>query len=108
MQRVRNAVTIIGVALLAWLLLFPPFAVIDLAAVQPRHTALGHYRYWRPPTPAEAERVLTALVGPPSPGAQPSLRILVNRVRLGLEMTVTVVAVSVVWILQRRYRRTNK
>ena len=40
MRRVLNAVTIIGVALLASLLLFPPFAVIDLAAAQPRHAAL--------------------------------------------------------------------
>ena len=107
-QRVRNAVIVIGVALLAWLLLFPPFAVIDLAAAQPRHTALGHYPRWRPPTPAMAERALTGLFGPPSPGAQTSLRIRVNRVRLGLEMTATVVAVSAVWILQRRYRRTRK
>jgi len=53
-QRVRNAVMVIGVALLAWLLLFPPFAVIDLAAAQPVIRRLGitrvgdrRHRPWR-------------------------------------------------------------
>ena len=103
-----NAVTIIGVASLASLLLFPPFAVIDLAAAQPRHAALGHFPRWRPPTPAMAEHVLTGFFGPPSPGAQTALRIRVNRVRLGLEVTVTAVALMAVLAIQRRYRRTNK
>lgn len=107
-RRARHAVTVIGAALLTWLLLFPPFAVIDLAATQPRHAALGHYPRWQPPTPAMAERVLTGLFGPPSPGPKNSLRILVNRVHLGLEMTVTVVAVSIVCLLERRYRRTTR
>jgi hypothetical protein len=108
MRRVLNAMTIIGVALLASLLLFPPFAVIDLAATQPRHAALGHYPRWRPPTPAMAEQVLTGFFGPASPGAETSLRIRVNRVRLGLELTVTAVPLLVVRAIQRRYRRTNK
>ena len=108
MHRVRNAATVIGVALLASLLLFPPFAVIDLAAARPRHAALGHYPRWRPPTPAMAEHVLTGLFGPPSPGAQTSLQIRVNRVRLGLEMTVAAVAALAVWMIERRYRRTNE
>lgn len=107
MHRLRNAVTVIGVVLLLWLLLFPPFAVIDLAAAQPRHAALGHHPRWRPPTPALAEHVLTGRFGPPSPGAKTSLQIRVNRVRLGLEMTVTTVAAFVVSVVQRRLARAH-
>jgi len=107
-QRVRHVLTVIGAGLLASVLLFPPFMVIDLASAGTRHAALGHHARWSPPTPVMAERALTEMLRPPPAGVQTSLRIGVNRVRLGLELTAAAVGVLAVWVVQRWHRRRSR
>ena len=63
MRQAPTVVIVIGLAVVASLMLLPPFPVVDLAAPTTRHTALGHYPLWRPPTPATAQQVLTGSSG---------------------------------------------
>jgi hypothetical protein len=102
MKRARSAVIGTGVAVVAALLLFPPFMVVDSAAARIRHAALGHHPFWNPPTPAVAEEALAREVGPPP--AASSLDIGINWVRLAAEMIVTVVAVAAAWFATGRRR----
>jgi len=110
MGRARQALFVIGMSVVVLVLIFPPFAVIDLAGA--RHAPLGHHPFWRPPTPEMAEQVLTWRFGPPPIGARPSLRIRVNQVRLTFEVMVTVVCglgawATLGWREKRKRSRAN-
>ena len=106
MKQPARAVVVAGLAVVALVLVFPPFMVIDLAAPDTRHGALGHYPFWRPPTPATAGRVLTERFGPSVEGAPSSLRVGVNRVRLALEVMATAVVV-LGWSAVLHWRRRS-
>jgi hypothetical protein len=105
MSRAGNVVIVIGLAVVVAVLLFPPFMVIDRAAAETRHAALGHHPIWRPPTPALAEQALARGPGPSREGTQASLRIGVNRVRLVFEITGAVVGAFVVLASERAWRK---
>ena len=96
----------LGTTAIALLLAFPPYMVIDQAAPETRHAALGHHPRWRPPTPDAAEAVLASRSVPPRAGVQPSLKIDVNRVRLAAEV-ITVTAAALCALGARWRRRRN-
>jgi len=107
MLRGRFGLLALGTFAIALLFAFPPYMVVDQAAPEVRHAALGHHPRWRPPAPDAAEAVLRGRSSPPRAGAPPSLEIRVNRVRLVLEVsTVTAAALCALGALRWR-RRTN-
>lgn len=102
----RGWLLALGTFAIALLFAFPPFMVIDQAAPETRHAALGHHPRWRPPTPDAAEAVLVSRSAPPRAGVSPSLELGVNRVRLVLEaITVGAAALCAFGALRWRRRR---
>jgi hypothetical protein len=107
MTRTGVAVVSAGALAIAALVVFPPFMVIDRAAPETRHAALGHHPAWRPPTAAAAEEVLMQEVGPPPAEASPSLDIGRNSVLLTVEVVLILLGTSAVWLLLGRGARAR-
>ena len=107
MIQFRNVLLVIGVAVVAALVLCPPFMVIDRSAPTTRHAALGHHPLWQPPTPAMAEQALVRMSGRPTSGDLASLHIGTNRVRLTLELSGVATAAAAAWLIGRRARRRH-
>lgn len=108
MSSVRSVVIVAAVAMAVLLLVCPPFMAIDPAAARTRHSGLGHHPFWRPPTPAMAEEVLSQLFGP-SPGeGETSLRVALNRVGLTVDMAAILVGALAALAAERAYRRRQR
>lgn len=102
MKRGPRVVAGVGLALVAVVLLFPPFMVIDRSAPETRHTgALGYHPFWRPPTAEMAEQVLVRELGPAPDGSRTSLHVAVNQVLLVIETAGVVVGTLAVYLMVR-------
>jgi hypothetical protein len=71
-QTVHNLAAMVSglLGLIFLLLLFANITTRHYDAAATRHAALGHHPFWRPPTPAASEHVLSRIPGGGPGGAQ--------------------------------------